>query len=211
MAEWFKLAREHASPQTRLALNENTILTRCGLTQTEQDNYAGWIQYLIDQGHGPDVIGMQGHFDANVTDPEVVVRILDRFARFGKALQITEFDLPTRDEDGQGRYTRDFLTTVFSHPAIDAFTMWGFWRAEWQPPGALVRKDWTLKPNGQAYMDLVFKQWWTDTTAKTGDDGLCTARGFLGDYAITVTYKGVEKKVTAKLVHAGTQAIVKME
>ena len=167
MAEWFKVAREHA-PNSRMAINENTILTRGGVTQAEQDNYAEWIQYLIDQGQGPDVIGMQGHFGEAVTGPETVLRILDRFAKFGKAIQITEFDLITRDEQGQARYTRDFLTAVFSHPATDAFTMWGFWEGKmWQPPGAMIRKDWTLKPNGQAWMDLVLKEWWTDGKEKS--------------------------------------------
>jgi len=212
VAEWFKLARAHAAPETRLALNENTILTRGGLTLAEQDNYAGWIQYLIDQKCGPEVIGMQGHFDSNVTDPEVVLKTLDRFAKFGRPLQITEFDLATRDEDGQARYMRDFLTTVFSHPAIEAFTMWGFWEGRmWQPVGALIRKNWTLKPNGQAYMDLVFKQWWTDTTAQTDAKGVCAVRGFLGDYKITVNFKGTEKQVDAKLLHEGTQVTVKLD
>ena len=183
-----------------MAINENTILTRGGVTQVEQDNYADWIQYLIDQGQGPDVIGMQGHFGDAVTGPATVIRILDRFAKFGKAIQITEFDLPTRDEAGQARYTRDFLTAVFSYPATDAFTMWGFWEGKmWQPLGAIIRKDWTLKPNGQAWMDLVLKEWWTDVTVTTGPDGTCTARGFLGDYRITATTGGQEKSSLVQL------------
>ena len=36
VAEWFKVAREHA-PNSRMAINENTILTRGGVTQAEQD------------------------------------------------------------------------------------------------------------------------------------------------------------------------------
>ena len=186
VAEWFKMARLHV-PNARMAINENTILTSGGFTQSEQEAYEEWIQYLIDQGQGPDVIGMQAHFGEAVTAPETVVRILDRFAKFGKAIQITEFDLITPDEMGQARYTRDFLTAVFSHPATDAFTTWGFWGGKmWQPPGALIRKDWTLKPNGQAWKDQVFKEWWTDQTVATGVDGVCTVRGFLGDYKITV-------------------------
>lgn len=211
VAEWFKVAREHA-PNSRMAINENTILTHGGVTQAEQDNYAGWIQYLIDQGQGPDVIGMQGHFDEAVTAPETVIRILDRFAKFGKAIQITEFDLITRDEQGQARYTRDFLTAIFSHPATDAFTMWGFWEGKmWQPPGAMIRKDWTLKPNGQAWMDLVLKEWWTDVTATTGPDGSCTSRGFLGDYKITATVGGKEKSTQVKLTKPVTAAVLTLD
>jgi endo-1,4-beta-xylanase len=208
VVEWFRVAREHA-PNSRMAINENTILTRGGFTQGEQDNYAEWIQYLIDQGQGPDVIGMQGHFGEAVTGPETVLKILDRFARFGKTIQITEFDLITRDEQGQARYTRDFLTAVFSHPATDAFTMWGFWEGRmWQPPGAMIRKDWTLKPNGQAYMDLVLKDWWTDVAATTGPDGSFTTRGFLGDYRITATIDGREKTFLVKLIKPATETVL---
>ena len=155
---------------------------------------------------------MQGHFDANLTDPAVIYKILDRFAKFGKPIQITEFDLPIRDEACQARFTRDFMTLIFSHPAVEAFTMWGFWEGRmWQSQAALVRKDWTLKPNGQAYMDLTTKEWKTDVTAKTADDGSCGTRGFLGDYAITVSHHGVEKSATVKLVKEGTNVTVKME
>jgi len=211
VAEWFKVAREHA-PNSRMAINENTILTRGGVTQAEQDNYAEWIQYLIDQGQGPDVIGMQGHFGEAVTGPETVVRILDRFAKFGKAIQITEFDLITRDEQGQARYTRDLLTAVFSHPATDAFTMWGFWEGKmWQPPGAMIRKDWALKLNGQAWVDLVLKEWWTDATAATGPDGSCTTRGFLGDYQITATVGGKEKSTLVKLTRPAVTTVLALD
>ena len=212
VVEWFKVAREHAAPESHMAINENTILTRGGETNANQDNYAGWIQYLSDHGQAPDVIGMQGHFDANVTDPVRVLEILDRFAKFGKPLQITEFDLPIRDEDAQARYTRDFLTTIFSHPAMEAFTMWGFWEGQmWQPPAALLRKDFTVKPNGQAFMDLVLKQWWTGVTATTAADGSCATRGFLGDYKITVKNGGAEKSASVKLIKDGASVTVKFE
>ena len=188
VVEWFKTARQHAPATTKMAINENTILTHAGLTQFEQDTYAGWIQYLIDHGQGPDVIGMQGHFGATVTAPEKVYSILDRFAKFGKPIQITEFDLPSGDEQGQAQYLRDFLTIFYSHPATTAFTVWGFWEGTmWRPQGAFIRKDWTLKPNGQAWLDLVRKEWWTDVTNTTGADGACKTRGYLGDYNITVT------------------------
>ena len=212
VAEWFKVAREHAPKTSRLAINENTILTRGGVTQTEQDDYAEWIQYLMDQKVGPDVIGMQGHFGEAVTGPETVVRILDRFAKFGKPIQITEFSLITRDEVGQARYMRDFLTAVFSHPGTDAFTMWGFWEGTmWPPPGAMIRKDWTLKPNGQAWMDLVLKEWWTDATLTTGPEGSCSMRCFLGDYEVTVGVDGKEKSSPIKLSLSGATLKVEID
>jgi endo-1,4-beta-xylanase len=212
VAEWFKVARQHVRAGTRLAINENTILTHGSATSAEQDVYAQWITYLNNRGQGPDVIGMQGHFGSTVTPPETVVRILDRFARFGKPIQVTEFDLPTADEKGQAQYTRDFLTAVFSHPSTEAFTMWGFWEGKmWNPPGALIRKDWTVKPNGQAWMDLVLKQWWTDGTAVTGRDGSCTTRGFLGDYKVTVTVGGKEKSAFLQLAAPAARTVLVLD
>ncbi len=211
VAEWFKVAREHA-PDSRMAINENTILTRRGITQAEQDNYAEWIQYLVNQGQGPDVIGMQAHFDEAVTDPETVLRILSRFEKFGKPIQITEFDLITRDEQGQAQYTRDFLTAVFSHPSTEAFTMWGFWEGRmWQPVGAMIRKNRELKPNGQAYRDLVFKEWWTDVRCTTDADGLCSIRGFKGDYKIIVTADEKETVREFKLTNEAARIFVTLD
>ena len=65
--------------------------------------------------------------------------------------------------------------------------MWGFWDgSHWMNDAPLFRQDWTLKPAGQAYLDLVFKQWWTDESLATGADGAASVRGFLGDYDVTV-------------------------
>lgn len=186
VVEWYAEARKHA-PQSRMAVNENTILTSAGNTEKEQENYLGWIRYLSEHGQRPDVIGMQGHFGEALTHPARVVEILDRFGKLGIPIHVTEFDINTRDEVAQGAYTRDFLTAVFSHPATEAITVWGFWEGRmWRPNGAMLRKDWSLKPNGKAWMDLVYSEWWTDETLRTDRAGKCRIRGFLGDYTATV-------------------------
>lgn len=208
VAEWFKVAREHA-PDSKMAINENTILTKGGKTEMEQDDYAGWIRYLMEEGQGPDVIGMQGHFGEALTDPAAVLRILDRFSSFGKPIQITEFDIDSRDEQGQARYLRDFLTAIFSHPATEAFTVWGFWEEKmWTRNGALFRRDWSPKPNERVWEELIYKQWWTDETLSTGADGTCRIRGFLGDYTITATAGDQQQSILLKLVKPATAAIL---
>jgi endo-1,4-beta-xylanase len=193
VAEWFRVARRHAPPTSRMAINENTILTRGGLTENEQDNYAQWIRYLMDRRVGPDVIGMQGHFsDTAVTPPARVVAILDRFAKFGLPIHITEFDLPARDDQGQGRYVRDFLTACFSHPATEAVTVWGFWAGKmWRPGGALIAEDWTLRPSGRMWLELTRGLWWTDEKLVADRKGQCGVRGFLGRYRISVRHEGL--------------------
>ncbi len=211
VAEWFRTARKY-NATARLALNENTIVENGGKTAAEQEHFEKMLQMLVDAKAAPDAIGIQGHFGDSLTPPDRVVQILDRFAKFAKPIHITEFDIETRDEAAQADYMRDFMTAVFSHPSVEAFTQWGFWEGRhWKPLCAMVRKDWTLKPNGLAYMDLVFKQWWTDVQGKTAADGTYAVRGFLGDYQITVTSGGRTTTTSVKLTAPRTRLTVKVE
>jgi endo-1,4-beta-xylanase len=184
MAGWFRRARE-ADPGAALYINDFGILSGGGNGTVHQDAYFRTIEDLLGRGAPLDGIGMQGHFDARLTPPEKVQEILDRFARLGRRIQVTEFDLDIDDENLQAEYTRDFLTAVFSHPAVQGFLMWGFWEdRHWRPKGAMFRRDWSVKPNGEAYRDLVFHRWWTDVEGITAEDGTYRARGFLGEYEV---------------------------
>ncbi len=190
MAEWYRLTRL-ADPDVKLFLNDYYILTRGGWDVPAQDEYARIINMLDSLGAPLDGVGLQSHFENQLTGPERVWEILDRYAAFGKDLLITEFDIHTTDEQLQADYTRDFLTTVFSHPAVKGFYMWGFWEGRhWRPDAAMYRRDWSPKPNALVYNDLVFKQWWTDAEGTTGADGIFRTRGFLGEYEISVTHNG---------------------
>jgi endo-1,4-beta-xylanase len=131
---------------------------------------------------------------------------LDRYAAFGKELEITEFDIDTFDEVTQADYTRDFMTATFSYPSVKAFVMWGFWEgSHWRPRGAMLRRDWSPKPNAEVYKDLVFKRWWTNANGKTGAQGTFATRGFLGEYEIEAKAGGKSKTVRVNLPQAGRQ------
>jgi hypothetical protein len=94
----------------------------------------------------------------------------------------------------------DFLTLVFSHPSTDAFLMWGFWDgAHWHADAPIFRQDWSLKPSGEVFLDLVFNEWWTDDVATTAANGVATIRGFKGQYEITVEHNGQVVKDTVWL------------
>ena len=111
--------------------------------------------------------------------------------RVQKTVPVTEFDIDIEDEEVQGQYTRDFMTTMFAHPSVTGFMMWGFWEGRhWKPKGAMFRRDWSLKPNARAYYDLVFGEWWTDVRGRTGADGAYSVRGFKGDYEVEVSAQG---------------------
>ncbi len=201
MVDWFKAARA-GDPAAKLYINDFNILE--GEDKAHQDDYAATIQYLIEQGAPVDGIGLQCHFPARVTPIDELMKRFDRFAAFGKELEITEFDIDTSDEATQSDYTRDFMTAAFSQPSVKAFLMWGFWEgAHWRPRGAMLRRDWSLKPNGEAYQELVFKRWWTNADGKTAASGTFTTRGFLGNYEIEVRSGGKSKTIPASLPKEG--------
>ncbi len=212
MVEWFRTAREHA-PEAVLMINDYGILSTGGRLNTRhQNHYHDTIRFLLDEGAPLDSIGLQGHFGWDLTPPRRLWDILDRFAEFGLPLHVTEFDVNISDEHLQASYTRDFLTAVFAHEAVESFTMWGFWEGRhWRPDGAMMRMDFSMKPNGLAYRDLVFEQWWTDETIETGQDGRAAVRGFMGDYRLGVEADGRIQTREVLLGQEGTTINVVLE
>jgi len=208
MASWFQQARA-ADPLAKLYINDYSNLEAGGYDLQHINGYLRIIQGLVAAGAPVDGIGLQSHFDSNLTAPSRVLELLDQFAEFGKDLQITEFDVNISDEQVQADYTRDFLTLCFSHPAVKGFMMWGFWEgAHWRPTAAMYRRDWSAKPNAAVWDEMVFRQWWTDVRGATGSDGAFRTRGFLGDYEIEVTANGVTRSYPLVLNSPGQPAFV---
>lgn len=202
----FALARD-CDPGAALSLNETGILSHDNWLYQEQ--YYKLIQLLLKLGAPIDVIGLEGHFDYQLTPPQVLWETLDRFASFGKKLNITEFDVDVPEEKLQAEYTRDFLTAMYAHPAVAGLCLWGFWeRSMWKPGGALYRSDWTPKANAEIYRCLVFHDWWTNASVVTGRDGTAIVRGHLGDYEITASAGGLTAAATAHLDAVGSDVML---
>jgi len=212
--DYFKLAHE-IDPDTRLVVNENKLLNSDGgagnISFSREDDFYKFLKYLKDNGAPLAGIGIQSHWGGTLTPPVRMLQQLDRFAEFG-SITITEFDVVTDDEELQADCTRDFLIMCFSHPAISNFLMWGFWDGQHYRKNATVfRKDWSVKPSGQVFMDLVFKKWWTNEDGKTAVDGQFKTRGFMGDYEITVTRDGRTVTQPAKLAKDGAAVKISLK
>ncbi len=185
MIEWFKLAHV-LDPKAKLYLNEYGNLEVAGLKSTQTDDFFNKSKYLLDGGAPLEGLGMQSHFGDYLPDPVDLLAMLDRFATLGLPIQSTEFDINVLDEQTQADYLRDFMTVMFSHPSVNAVVMWGFWAGQhWLPDAALFKKDWTLKPNGIMWSNLVFKEWSTTADLTPDGEGHLELRGFKGEYEIT--------------------------
>ena len=211
LVDWFRQAA--AQSDAALFINDFGVLASGGgLFTMQQNEYYKTIQFLQSQDAPIGGIGFQSHFDeSSLTGPEKIWVILDRFAKLGLKMQVTEFDFATANEQLQADYTRDFMTAIFAHEAVDDFVLWGFWQAAVYRQGTeLFRKDWSAKPNGQVFLDLVYDQWWTQEQATTDNQGMATVRGFKGDYTITVSYGEATTSVQATLTADGQELRVKL-
>lgn len=192
-ADIFKRVRE-LSPDTELYLNDYMTLTLNNTGGGQYDILKARIQELIDAGAPIDGIGFQGHIRGFPNSIPSVLNTLDDFyTSFGLTAKITEFDMPPIVSEELGaKYLHDFLTAVFSHESVNGFLFWNFWDvATWRNPGAnLFREDWSQKPAGDTFIDLVFNQWWTDMNAQTDEAGQLKARVFKGQHEITYNCDG---------------------
>ncbi|NWF82234.1 MAG: endo-1,4-beta-xylanase [Bryobacteraceae bacterium] len=209
MAAWFKRARA-ADPTPLLFINDYSILSNGGGDLAHRNHYFKTIKFLQGLEAGVDGIGMQGHF-SSPTPPETMLRILDRFAALGLPIEITEYDFNTTDEALQAKFTEDLLITVFSHPSVRAFLMWGFWEGRhWLPNGAMIRRDWTSKEMYRVWRDLVFKKWWTEEKL-AAEGGTAKVRGFLGEYEVTAEAGGKTATDRVTLTAEGARVVLKLE
>jgi endo-1,4-beta-xylanase len=199
MVEWFKTADAFTPDNVKLYINDFGILSDGGNNKQHQEHYYNTIKYILDRGGKINGVGFQGHFGWQLTPPQKVWALLDKYGALVSELQITEFDIDITDEKLQADYTRDFMTAFFSHPKTAGFMIWGFWEGRhWRPNGAMYKKDWTAKPNLKVWQGLIYSQWWTKEEKRSDQAGSIKTRGFLGEYK----YEVLDQK--GKVVKKGT-------
>lgn len=211
MLDWYRIAKE-SDPKATLTFNEPHFGSEgmeIGSFPQEmlKPDCRGWVEYLIKNNAPLDYLGSQCHGGAvgmeygGKTGPEGLWKYYDDFyARYGKKLQYTELDITIGDASDpdqvayQADRLRDTIIIAFAHPAFHSITQWGFWEgAHYRKIAALWNRDWSIRPVGQAYVDLVTKRWWTDDKKVTDDKGMCGTRAFYGTYRVTVEGAGGKK------------------
>ncbi len=197
LIDWYKWARE-LFPNATLMLTDGYSKSDAGSYETRLKPFLEWAVNNLDF----DEIGVHGHVGYK-SAPEDLVETLQDVAKFGKPIKVTEFDTHgvTEDVNFQANIVRDGLIAYFSIPEVNMIQIWGFWNSS---PTELQHRfiynyDWTLKPGGVVYQDLVYNKWWTREDGVTDADGKYSLRAFYGDYDIKVTHNGVTKLVSVPL------------
>ncbi len=172
--------------------------------------YECLIEGVLEAGIQMDALGLQTHMHQGYWGEEKTLATLDRFARFGLPLHLTETTLLSGDlmpaeivdlndyqpslwpstPEGEVRQADEVVRhyrTLVSHPAVEAITYWGLaddgaWLGA---PAGLVRTDGTPKPAYEALRRLIKEEWWVPpTTLRTDAVGRVRVSGFRGRYAV---------------------------
>ncbi len=210
--EWSYRMADRYFPNNRLIINDYNVWAP--ENYTNRTYYFMQIERLFRNGITHlDSIGIQFHSffpqaseEANAAkryNPETLYKLMDLYARFGIAEQITEMTIPAyskseEDEYVQAELIKGVYTTFFSHPAMEAVIYWNVvdgyaWRAE---PGdmtagenvyhgGLLRFDMSEKPAWKTLKKLIREDWHTSASVPVVN-GHASFRGFYGDYKITV-------------------------
>lgn len=207
VVDWFKEAKR-LDPDAQLFINDYAMMngTHSPIVIKE---YIDLIKDLRSKGAPIEAAGVQGHIGTQPRSPIQIISDFDLFYKEGIPVQITEFDINTDDEELQADYTRDFLIACYSHPACEGITLWGFWqKRHWKPQAAMYRADWTEKENGRIWRELVCDQWATHWIKKSDKKGTATGKAHLGEYDVTIRYKGKVINKTVELCKDGSTLIV---
>lgn len=155
----------------------------------------------------PDALGLQSH-TGGLMDPAEQMAVYDELSQAGIPLHITEFwarrdlfagpDAVVADpgagsgkrymsgydeiEEARAAYIVRYLTVAFSHPAVEAFSFWGFmsdsidWseRTASHSPGPVYR----------AVQALLNEQWRSNVDVRTDEHGCVRFRAFHGAYEV---------------------------
>lgn len=188
-ADLFKKTKELA-PQTKTFLNDFVTLTLDNTNGETYDRYQEFIEEILEEEAPLDGIGFQAHIGGSPNSIYDVQATYDDFyEKYGLRAKITEYDIDNFvNEELAAKYLEDFLTITFAHPSMDGFLMWGFWDgSHWKDNAPIFRQDWSLKPSGEAFIDMVYNEWWTpETQANTDENGAFNLRGFKGSYAVEI-------------------------
>ena len=162
------------------------------------------------KGYLMDAVGIQSHMHDGMWPLQKLYSVCETYAKLRLPIHFTETTILSGDRENgqmnwgpstagaeatQAEQAATFYTLLFAHPAVQAITWWDFsdYHAWQRAPAGLLHQDMTPKPAFERLADLVRHQWWTSLDAVTDEKGLCSMRGFCGQYRLTAQLSSSQK------------------
>lgn len=225
IVEWsFEHARKYL-PANKLIINEATPFIWGEAFKYNRGAYYMQIERALAKGASIDVIGMQYHMFYHAQEEEERTKafynpynlyaVMDRYADFGKPMQITEVTIPAysreqEDEEVQAEIIKNLYRIWFSHPNMEAIIYWNLadGYAAFAPQGdmsygenyyhgALLHFDMTPKPAFRELKKLIHETWNTRLSLDSDEAGRMDMKGFYGEYEVILNVK--DKNVNTKI------------
>lgn len=140
----FELARQYLSPNTKLILNEYSVINN----NTSNANFIAIINLLKDRSL-IDGIGVQGHnFEVNGgASVATLVNNLTNLENTGLPIYITEFDINETDDNVQLEKYQTIFPPIYEHPGVSGITLWGYIEDQiWQTNAYLLDYRYVERP-----------------------------------------------------------------
>lgn len=190
----YKWARE-ADPNAMLVINDYSNFVGAA------DKFVPLVNDLLAKGAPIDAIAEQAHDVPHWYSPKEIFDSLDKMATTGLRIHLTELTYPSNDakitggfvkgnwdEQKQAEFYKYLMTLAFSHPDVDAITLWAMWDgSSWHKRGGVIREDWTPKPAYDVLVDLINHKWKTRFDGRSDANGQVRFHGFHGEYEVIVT------------------------
>lgn len=178
--------------------------------------YERLLEELLEADVSFDVIGIQSHQHQGYWGAEKVHDVLRRFGRFGKPIHFTENTLISGElmpayiedlndwqvekwpstpdgEERQAREMAEMFDILYSHPQVEAITIWDPCDGAWLgAPSGVMREDNSPKPVYDALMEKIHGAWETHTTITTDCNGNAILTGTKGMYRLAIGDKTAE-------------------
>jgi endo-1,4-beta-xylanase len=181
--------------------------------QDSADAYANWyrqnVEAIREAGGAVGGIGAQYYphnavgAAGNQHSAARMFAAMQNLSVAGLPIELTEFGVKA---DGVGSTAQNqqraadilesSLRLTFGTPEATGFTMWGIWAGSvWSgaPEGVLYNTDWSTRPAGARWEDLMTldadgadDDWTTNLSLLTAADGTIDFTGFYGDYLLTI-------------------------
>lgn len=191
-------AAHAADPDAQLLINDfNT-----------SEDYAAVIEECLEAGVPISAIGIQSHQHQGYWGAEKLQTVLRRFERFGLPIHFTEntvisgkpmpsdivdlndfhtdsWESLPEYEELQKKNLEEMYRILFNHPLVTAVTGWDFTDGGWlNAPAGILRRDNSPKPAYKMLNDLIHKEWTSDYSTVSDENGVIMLEGFKGTYKI---------------------------